>query len=533
MFRLLLKKQMTEIFRMYFYDAKKNKARSAGSVVAMFILFAFLLAYGGVMFFMLGMALCGPLCTAGMGWLYFFIIGGMALFLGMIGSAFSTYNMLYVSKDNDLLLSMPIPVKHIVASRVTCVYLLGLLYASVIIIPCYIVYFIVNPSVQAIFGAVIFTAVISVITLSLACLLGWVVAKISRKIKHKSIVTVIAALAFIALYYVVYFKAMGVIRDLVANAAEYGEKIRGSAYVLYLFGRLGEGDLLAALVFSAFAAVLLLLVTLLLRKTFFGFAASASASVSAGAVYREKKEKASGVVAALFKKEFARFTSSSNYMLNCGLGCVMMPLAGAALLWRGRDLISSILPTLPEKYAGFIPVAVCMIVCFLCTMNEIAVPSVSLEGKNLWIVKSMPVTAFDFLSAKLYLHLAMTCAPLLFCAVCASVAVGTGVAVCVLIPVVCLLFALFSALAGLLIGLRLPDLNWTNEIVPIKQGRAVFFSIFGGWLLTVLLGLPYLLAVRVMSAAAYLGIIAALLAAGCAALYAVMKKHGQRLYDEL
>lgn len=28
MFRILLKKQMTEIFRAYFYDAKKNKKRS-------------------------------------------------------------------------------------------------------------------------------------------------------------------------------------------------------------------------------------------------------------------------------------------------------------------------------------------------------------------------------------------------------------------------------------------------------------------------------------------------------------------------
>ena len=37
MFGTLLKKQMTEIFRGYFYDAKKNKKRSTTSTV-MFIL---------------------------------------------------------------------------------------------------------------------------------------------------------------------------------------------------------------------------------------------------------------------------------------------------------------------------------------------------------------------------------------------------------------------------------------------------------------------------------------------------------------
>lgn len=36
MFRILLKKQMTEIFRAYFYDAKKNKKRSVFSTVLFF-----------------------------------------------------------------------------------------------------------------------------------------------------------------------------------------------------------------------------------------------------------------------------------------------------------------------------------------------------------------------------------------------------------------------------------------------------------------------------------------------------------------
>ena len=121
MFRLLLKKQLTEIFRSYFYDVKKNRARSAGSVAGMFVLFAVLLLIGAGMFFLLAFTLCEPLFSVGCGWLYFCIIGGIALFLGIIGSAFNTYNMMYSSKDNDLLLSMPIKPSAIVGSRVACV----------------------------------------------------------------------------------------------------------------------------------------------------------------------------------------------------------------------------------------------------------------------------------------------------------------------------------------------------------------------------------------------------------------------------
>ena len=56
MLRTLIKKQFAEIFRTYFYDQRKNKARSKGSVIAWFLFF--ILIMGGVIFawYMLG---CG------------------------------------------------------------------------------------------------------------------------------------------------------------------------------------------------------------------------------------------------------------------------------------------------------------------------------------------------------------------------------------------------------------------------------------------------------------------------------------------
>ena len=42
MLKLLLKKQLTEVFKGYFYNAKKNKKRSKVGVVLYFILFTVL-----------------------------------------------------------------------------------------------------------------------------------------------------------------------------------------------------------------------------------------------------------------------------------------------------------------------------------------------------------------------------------------------------------------------------------------------------------------------------------------------------------
>ena len=110
MIRLLVKKQLWEIFRSYFYDAKKNKARSRLGTAAYILLFAVLmLGVIGGMFTFVAKSICGALAAAGMDWLYFTLMGLMAILLGTFGSVFNTYSGLYLARDNDLLLSMPIP----------------------------------------------------------------------------------------------------------------------------------------------------------------------------------------------------------------------------------------------------------------------------------------------------------------------------------------------------------------------------------------------------------------------------------------
>ena len=61
MLKILVKKQMAEIFRSYFYDSKKNKARSKGATAAYFVLFALLMAGILGIFAVLAKTLCAPL----------------------------------------------------------------------------------------------------------------------------------------------------------------------------------------------------------------------------------------------------------------------------------------------------------------------------------------------------------------------------------------------------------------------------------------------------------------------------------------
>ena len=193
MLKTLVKKQLMEIFRSYFYDAKKNQRRSTLSTALFIVLFVLIMVgmLGGIFAF-LSLTLCDAMTSAGMDWLYFALMGLMAIFLGAFGSVFNTYSSLYIAKDNDLLLSMPIPVKIIMGSRLMSVYLMGLMYAAVIFIPAMIVYWVVAPvTVSTVVCSIIALLMISIFVLVLSCALGWLVAKISLKLKNKSIITVI------------------------------------------------------------------------------------------------------------------------------------------------------------------------------------------------------------------------------------------------------------------------------------------------------------------------------------------------------
>ena len=252
MLGILIRKQMTELYRSFFYDQKKNKARSKAASILFIILYILLMAVVlGGMFTLMSLALCPPLLEAGLGWLYFTIVTAIAFALGIFGSVFSTYSALYLAKDNDLLLSLPIPVRYILAARLMGVYLIGLSFSAIVIIPAVIVYNILaGVTVASVFGGIMLLVSVSLFVLVLSCLLGWVVAKVSVKLKNKSFVTVLISLVFFGLYYFVYFKASEVLQRIIENAATIGDKIKGAAYPLYVIGRSGEGDPLSVVLFS-------------------------------------------------------------------------------------------------------------------------------------------------------------------------------------------------------------------------------------------------------------------------------------------
>ena len=86
---------------------------------------------------------------------------------------------------------------------------------------------------------------------------------------------------------------------------------------------------------------------------------------------------------------------------------------------------------------------------------------------------------------------------------------------------------------GTFIGIKVPLLNWTNEIAPIKQSGAIALTLFGGWGLCLILGAVYFLIGYRLGAALYLLLWTVLYAALSALLLRWMNTRGADAFAAL
>jgi ABC-2 type transport system permease protein len=525
----LLKKQLMESFAFLFTDRKKKQGRSKGGKIAMAVLYLVLFGYLGVMFFYMAKMLCEPLCAVGFGWLAFVMSSLVAVILGVVGSVFSTHTTLYGAKDNDMLLAMPIPPRVILFARLAGVYLTGLLYELIVMVPTLIAWFMYGnlTPLGGIFSILI-VFVLSLFVLTLSCLLGFLLALVSSRVKNKNVAMVILALGFLGLYFFLYSKVLAMLTDILLYADSLADGVKTALYPFYQMGLAAEGKPLAMLIFTAMVLGLFALTFLLVARSFLKLAIANPGT--AKRKYVEKAAKAGNANGALLRRELKRFVGSPTYMLNCGLGLVMIVVLAVFLLIKGGDLFLLIAPLLPTDLMPLIGAAACGM---MAGMSYITAPSVSLEGKQIWLAHVLPVSAWQVLMAKLKLHMLLVTPPTALMLAAVLIVLRPSVALCFLIPLAVLIFVLFVALLGLCMNLKFCRLDWASETVPVKQSAAVFYTMFGSWLAVGVPAIACYLLWGKLSPAVFMLCVSLLFAAADAGMLYWIYRRGTRIFDTL
>lgn len=533
MLKSLLKKQMLEMTSFLFKNKKGGrggKNSSSNTMIVYALLMLYSVGFIGYLFYQTAQTLCKPLIEAQMDWLFFALVALIATGLGVIGSVFMSYSTLYDAKDNELLLSMPIPSRYILFSRMTAVYLMSLVFEAIAMIPAIIVYVqMANPSILAIVFEVIILLILPLFAVIISCILGYFIAIIASHMKNKSIITVVISLVFLAVYFYFYMNVNDYLQSIVTNSKEISSMMSTALYPIYQLGLACVGNPLGLIIFAAILLAAFAVVYLILSHSYIKLTTTKRGAKKTK--YVEKTLKVSSQTGAIFKKENSRFIHTPIYMLNCGLGTIFLVIIAVLALFNVNNI--QMLTKGSDAFIAITPLLAVGVICFAAGMNNISAPSISLEGKSLWIIQSLPVSSWRVLKSKIKVHILYTMVPVLLCAVIINLIICVDVASIIMITLFTVLYVLFSAEFGLIVNLKFPSLDWSNETVAVKQSASVIVSMLANWAILLILLVPFFVFPGFFTSQVYLAICVAVLALVVVLLTLWLKKRGTKAFEEL
>ena len=456
-------------------NSRGNSRKKAATGVGAMVLIAFLGLYMSGLYSSLLMQVLAPVH---MEVLVFIFMGMGALVGGLMFTTFAVKGVVFGGRDNDLLLSMPVSSTMLMASRVSAIYLENLLFSFFVLGPAGAVCAVMTQS--GVGRSVLFWVRLIVVVLALplldtalSVLFGALVAFLSARVSKGALGQNIVMALYLAAVFWFSFNLNGMIEGLAANAAGVKESLSWAAPMLWMADGI-MGDWGKLLLFAACCVLPFALVVFGLGKVY-RQAVTAFAARSARNDYKLSAQAASGQKKALLAKEARRFFGTPMYFWNAGLGLIMMLAAGVAALVMQNDLrefiglLGGALPVMPMA---------ALVMGFCLSMTAIAAPSISLEGKYLWILREAPVGEGALLWIKTGFQLLLSVPCTVIAGVCLAAALELSPLDGAALLLLTLLFDLAHAAFGMLVGLAFPKLDAVNETVVVKQSLAVMLGIF-------------------------------------------------------
>lgn len=400
-------------------------------------------------------------------------------------------SILFQRNSYEILCSLPVPQGAIVVSRFFSMYLGNMLLALLIMIPGMAVQgYMLRPGVGFYVLGILGSLFLPLLPMTAAALLGALVTGVASRMKHKSLVTTVLSILLV-LGILGLSAGMGqmeggitpaVLLNLSGLVSDMIEKVYPPA--LWIGEAMVSGEITAALKYLAVSAGCFLIMAVIVSRNFSRICEELY-STTATHDYKLKELGQESVLKAFYKKEMKRYFASSIYVTNTIIGPILMAVFAGMIFVMGEETIQMYLP-FAEGVTGLIPFLMALIGCLMTP----ACTSVSMEGKQWWITKSMPVSAKTVFDSKILLSLTIN-AP--FYVISESLLIlalkpeGMELLWLLLLPA---LFLVFASVFGLFINLLMPSFDWENETAVVKQSASAMVGGLGGDLVVILCALP-------------------------------------------
>ena len=473
---------------------KKKRGKIVGNFFATLLLYAMLMGYCILMcigYGMNGMIDSAPVMCA-------LTISILAFFF----TFFKTNGYLFNFKEYDMLMSLPFEARTVAGCKFMYMYVKSLPWYLSISLAMLIGYGIYAHPAAIVYSVwIILSLFLPVIPMLTAAFLGFLIARISAGFRKTNIVQTVLVMIFVIFCFSLRFIIESIFKnDKVEATLEKTSEITSNAAGVYLPAKwfadaVTKNSVVSMLLLIGVSALLFAIVFHVVGNSYRSIN-SALKSHAASKKYKLSGQKKRSVVKSIAFKEYKRLIGSTNYTVNGAMGEILAILFGLVTLILGFDKIVSVVTTdAPFDHAILQP-AIPFLIYFFIGMAATTAMSPSLEGKNYWIVQSLPIEKKTLYQGKMLFNMYLTVPAMAFATLCMCISARVPLIDTVLYLVLGLALCAFSTAWGCVCGVKHIRLDWENEIEAIKQGAAValymlpnMFVVMGLVVLVVILGL--------------------------------------------
>ena len=506
--------------------AKRKAASGVGFLALMCVLMLYL---GGVYSFAFG-AILAPLGRLD---LLLALMGLMDVAMCFFFGVMSSSGFVFGGKDNDILFSMPVSAFSVLLSKVLALYLENLAFTLFLLLPAgaACIYF-------GGFGAAFVLLLVAAAVLlpllptALCLLLGFLFSLLQTRVRHRALVTNLLYILFLAAVMVLSFGMSFSMSSGDPSIAGSLDAATGWALPVVWMAKALTVLSLGWMLAFALTCVGSFLLVVWVFSLFYKRILTHLTSVQVRHDYKLTALKSGSAFSALYRKELRRIFGTPVYLMNTGVGALLLLGGGIYAFVSGGD-ISAVLSQLPPQISGMIPAALALVLCFCVTLSSSTSACISLEGNRLWILREAPVSVDTIFFAKILAGLTLMLPAVLIGAPLGAYGCGLSLTDALVLILLGVAATFFTVLEGLVLNLIWPKLDAVNDTVVVKRSMSVSVQVFGSFgLLAAGAGLYYLLS-KPLGPTGALACLAALLALLSLLFAALLRGWGRRSFEAL
>lgn len=516
----------------------KGKKRGKGMALIIFGYAYYMLIVNAIVIPSTG-AISGNLIGTNISWLAPTLPIIMAFALCFIGSVFLAYQQIYESKDNEMVLAMPVKPGQILISRIFAIAGFNLLYALPFFTGTVVGLMITSGASGILSGAFLlidYLAMIAFVTM-LTCICAWMLSLFLSKIKNKTLISSIIYIFFFG----VYFYGIMQVNKIGDVITKHGEKIAsGISSFAWPFYKMGVGatehNILNTLVFIAIMMIPSIAIFWIMEKSYIRILLKEKFTKKVE--YKETIASTRTVKRALLQKEINKFVKTPMYFLNYGSSALFILLVIFYLILK-KDKMEDVVDFLSVygvKDTKIIPGIFTMLMYqFAATSGILTSASINLEGKTLWILKSLPISTKDIFFSKIMVPIVCLWPVFFIGAVLSSIVLNFPIIPSLLLIALPGVTMIFFAVYGLYINLKHYKLDWINETEAFKRAGGptiASFAAFGSLILIILIFLPIFF-LKIMTFMNYLWIVTGILAVSTIVMASILNNKGEKLFRSI